>query len=419
MNLLSTYDRFSQVHPAEGALASFRQAGYDYALNKGLPTRKDEEWHYTSVKILGDVNFMPSVFNPVEPSHDTMVEIKKYLNPDFTNVVFFNGILNKTLSQELPQGVTLRELSEYPNHFDDTFDALNGAYLVKPFALSLAKETSVEKPVNFLFFTSVEGGPALMVHPRIRVEVGARSSVKILESYHGKSGVSYFVNSVLDLHVADNANVTYVRIQCESENAINVGRTRITVGKNANLESLAFATGAGLSRHTLEVILNGPGSNSEILGVYAAQGSQHVDNTSLIDHRVGGCNTNQLYKGILDGESRAVFCGKVLIEKDAQKANSAQLNKNLLLSKKAEADSKPSLEIFADDVKASHGSTVGQLNSEELFYLLSRAIPKSKAIPMLSYGFLSEVIYKISDEAVQGWLKHHLDVAFSHLKLNG
>ncbi|MGZ3774158.1 MAG: Fe-S cluster assembly protein SufD [Pseudobdellovibrionaceae bacterium] len=419
MNLLSTYDRFNQVYPADGALATFRQAGYDYASKKGFPTRNDEEWHYTSVKVLGEVNFMPSAFNPVEPSHETMVAIQKYINPAFTNVVFFNGVLNKTLSEELPAGFTLRELPEYPSHFDDTFDALNGAYLVKPFALTLAKETSVEKPVNFLFFTSVEGGPALMVHPRIYVNVETRSSVKFLESYYGRSGVSYFVNSVFDLYVAESAKVTYIRVQGESENAINMGRTRIVLSANANLESLAFATGAGLSRHTLEVVLNGPGSNSEILGVYAVQGSQHVDNTSVIDHRFGGCNTNQLYKGILDGESRAVFCGKVLIEKGAQKANSAQLNNNLLLSKKAEADSKPTLEIFADDVKASHGSTVGQLNKEELFYLLSRAIPKAKAVSMMSYGFLSDVIFKISDSAIQKWLNQQLEESFSRFNLNG
>lgn len=292
MNLLSTYDRFSQAYPADGALAGFRQEGYAYALNKGLPTRKDEEWHYTSVKVLGDVNFMPSAFNPVEPGHETLQAIKKNLNPLFTNVVFFNGVLNRTLSEELPAGFTLRELSEYPTHFDDTFDALNGAYLTKPFVLSLAKETSVEKPVNFVFFTSVEGGPALMVHPRIRVEVGARSSVRLLESYYGQNRVSYFVNSVFDLHVGDSAKVTYVRVQSESENAINIGRTRIVVDKNASLESLAFATGAGLSRHSLDVSLVGAGSTSEILGVYAVQGSQHVDNTSLINHAVGECNTN-------------------------------------------------------------------------------------------------------------------------------
>ncbi|HWU44434.1 MAG TPA: Fe-S cluster assembly protein SufD, partial [Bdellovibrio sp.] len=297
----------------------------------------------------------------------------------------------------------------------DFFEALNAAYLTKPFALNVAKETSLEKPVNLVFFTSPQNGSAVMVHPRVRLDVGARSSVKILESYYGQA--SYFANSFLDLHMAESAKVIYTRVQSESDEAINIGRTRITLAKNANLESLALATGGALSRHSLEILLKGPGANAEVLGVYAVRGSQHVDNTTLIDHQVGECNTNQLYKGILDGESKAAFCGKVLIQKDAQRANSAQLNNNLLLSSKAEADSKPSLEIYADDVKASHGSTVGQLNREELFYLLSRAIPKHKAIPMLGYGFLSEVIYKISDESIQKWLSRHLDEAFLRLHL--
>ncbi|ASD65211.1 Fe-S cluster assembly protein SufD [Bdellovibrio bacteriovorus] len=418
MNLLTSYEKFSQSNPAEGALSAFRKAGYDYALNKGLPTRKDEAWHYTSVKALNEGTFLPSAVSPFEPSHDTLVEIKKYLNPEFANIVFFNGVLNKTLSAELPAGVSLKELSQYPAQFDDTFDALNGAYMAKPFVVSVAKETSVEKPVNFVFFTSAEGGPSLMVSPRLSLEVGARSSVRVLESHYGKTGTSYFANSVSDVHVGESAKLVYVRVQAESESAVNIGRTRMVVEKDANVESLAFATGASLSRHSLDVILNGPGSNTEILGVYAVRGTQHVDNTSLINHKVGECNTNQLYKGILDGESRAVFCGTVRIEKGAQKANSAQLNNNLLLSGKAEADSKPCLQIYADDVKAAHGSTVGQLNREELFYLQSRAIPKEKAIPMLSYGFLSEVIYKISDESIQKWLSRHLDEAFSSLALN-
>lgn len=419
MNLLTTYDKFSLKNPAAGALASFRQAAHDYALHKGLPTRNQEDWHYTSVKTLADKNFEPSSLHATAPSHDTILEIKKYLNADFTNVVFFNGVLNKTLSDELPAGVHMTELAEYTNDFDDTFDALNAAYVVRPLAISVVKEISVDKPVNFVFFTANEATTSLMVTPRVRIEVGARSSVKFLESYYGAAGSPYFVNSVLDLHVGESAKVSYVRVQAEALAAINIGRTRIHVAKNANVESLAFATGASLSRHSLDVVLKGAGSDSQILGVYAVQGSQHVDNTTLIDHAVGECNTTQLYKGILDGESRAVFCGKVLIRKDAQKANSAQLNNNLILNTKAEADSKPSLEIYADDVKAAHGSTVGQLNKEELFYLQSRAIPKAKAVPMLSYGFLSEVIYKLSDEKTQKWLSRHLDEVFNKLHLNG
>lgn len=416
MNLLSAYEKFSQTNPADGALASYRQAAFDYASAKGLPTRKDEDWHYTSVKVLGEKEFTPSAVNPLQPSPATVLEIKKILNTEFINVVFFNGVLNKALSTELPAGFTVREPSEYSTMFHDTFDALNGAYMLKPLVLNVAKETAVDKVVNFVFFTSSENGPALMISPRIRLDVGARSSVKVLESHYGHAtGNAYFVNSVFDLHVADSANVTYVRVQAENEAAINIGRTRITLDKNANVQSLAFATGAALSRHSLDVLMKGPGANADVLGVYAVKGSQHVDNTTVIDHQVGECNTNQLYKGILDDESKAAFCGKVLIQKDAQKANSAQLNNNLLLSSKAEADSKPSLEIYADDVKAAHGSTVGQLNREELFYLLSRAIAKDKAMQMLSYGFLSEVIYKLSDENIQKWLSRHLDEAFKRL----
>lgn len=417
MNLLSTYEKFKQSYPAEGAFGLFRQAGYDYALQKGLPTRQDEDWHYTSVKVLNDESFVSAAMDPVAPSHSTMEAIRSHLNPQFINIVFFNGVLNKTLSEELPDGFSITELPFDSQHFDDTFEALNTAYATKPYAFSIAKETSVEKPVNFIFFTSLENGPALMVHPRISVQVGARSSVCLLESYYGVAGASYFTNSVFDLHLVESAKVTYVRVQSEGDRAVNIGRTRIKVEKNANLESLAFATGAGLSRHSLDVTLLGPGSHSEILGIYAVIGSQHVDNTTLINHAVGDCNTNQLYKGILDGESKAAFSGRVLIQKGAQKANSSQLNNNLLLSSKAEADSKPGLDIYADDVKAAHGSTVGQLNREELFYLQSRAISKEKAIPMLSYGFLSEVIYRISDENIQKWLSQHLVQVFHRFTL--
>jgi Fe-S cluster assembly protein SufD len=417
MNLLSTYDRFNQAYPAGQDLSSVRQAAYAYANTNGLPTRKNEDWHYTSVKLLNDVQFMPSAFNPMEPSHQTILEIKKRLNSEFTNIVFFNGVLNKTLSDEMPAELSIQELTNHSSEFQDSFEALNIAYQTKLLSFSVKKETSVDKPVNFVFFTSVEGGPALMVHPHITVNVGARSSVKILESHYGTSGVSYFVNSFFDLKIADSAKVIYTRIQADTVNAINIGRTHISLDKFSQLESLSLTTGAGLSRHSLNVTLNGQGANAEVLGVYATTGSQHSDHTTVIDHQVGDCNTNQLYKGILDDQSRAVFCGKVVIRKDAQKANSAQLNNNLLLSSQAEADSKPSLDIFADDVKAAHGSTVGQMNPEELFYLLSRAIPKSKAITMLSYGFLAEVIYKISDDNIQKWLSKHVDEVFTKLHL--
>jgi Fe-S cluster assembly protein SufD len=419
MNLLSTYDRFKQVYPAAAGLAISRETAFAFAAKNGLPTKQNEDWHYTSVKVLADVRFMPSAFNPVSASASTLGSIQAKLNNEFCNLIFFNGVYEPRLSDQLPSGVFLEDAVLFPRNFDDTFDALNCAYQVKPYLLKVPTEASVDKPVNFLFFSSVEGGPALMSHPRIQIEVGNRSSISIIESFYGASGVSYFVNSIMDLQVGESARVTYVRAQCESDNGINIGRSRIQVGQNANLEFLSFSTGAGLSRHSLSVNLNGPGSNSEILGVYKVSAKQHLDNTTSINHFVGHCSSNQLYKGILDDESRSVFSGKVFIQKNAQKASSAQLNKNLLLSSKAEADSKPNLEIYADDVKASHGSTVGQLNREEVFYMQSRAISKEKAIAMLSKGFLTEVVYKVTNDKVRSWLLRELEQVFEGPKKGG
>lgn len=417
MSLFSSYEKFSKSSPADGALLAFRQAGFDYAQNKGLPSRKDEDWHYTSVKVLGESEFTPSTAEGFLPPHELFVEVKKYLHADFTNFVFFNGVFNHTLSDQAPKEVKITPSSQWATEFADVFDALNGAYLTQAWDVEIPAETSVEKPVNFVFFTANSDGLSTMVHPRLNIKVGKRSSVRFLESYYGSAVAAYFVNPVTSLRVAESAKVTYVRLQNEAKTGFNIGRTNISLEGNAHLESLSYSTGARLARHSLNVELIGAGSHSEILGLYAVSGDQHVDNTTVIDHAVGACDSNQLYKGILDGESRAVFNGKVLIRKDAQKANSAQLNNNLLLSQKAEADSKPNLEIHADDVKASHGSTVGQLNAEEVFYLQSRAIPKEKAIPMLSYGYLSEVIYKISDETIQRWLTRHLDEAFKDLSV--
>lgn len=417
MSLFSSYEKFSKSSPADAALLAFRQAGFDYAKDKGLPTRQNEDWHYTSVKLLSETEYTASTPEGFLPAHELFVEVKKFLNPDFTNFVFFNGVFNRTLSDETPKTVKFEQSKAWSTTFADAFDALNGAYLTQSWDLEVPAETSVEKPVNFVFFSSNNDGVATMLHPRLNIKVGKRSSVRVLESYYGSSSGAYFVNGVTNLQVDESAKATYIRLQNEPMNVVNIGRTNISVDANANVESLSYATGARLGRHSLDVVLKGAGSHSEVLGLYSVSGNQHVDNTTTIDHAIGACDTNQLYKGILDGESRAVFNGKVLIRKDAQKANSAQLNNNLLLSQKAEADSKPNLEIYADDVKASHGSTVGQLNAEEVFYLQSRAIPKEKAIPMLSYGYLSEVIYKISDDSIQHWLTRHLDEAFSRLSI--
>ncbi len=415
MNLLSAYKEFKNTPGLDPRWNPLRQSGHDFVLNGGLPSRQDEDWHYTSVKALGDKAF--NLKSQSTLSQDQLQLIQTYLSPLMTNLVFIDSQLNKALSSDLPEGLRWILDSAPSVKFEDSFEALNATYLQQVFSLKIASETSVEKPVHFIFVNTGMGDS--MSHPRLIVEVGSRSAFRMIETYVSLNQGAALTNSVVDVHVGESSKVIYIRTQEESSEATHIGRTRLHVAANANLESLVLTTGAALARHSLRVSLNGAGSNSEVLGLYVTKGRQHSDNTSWIDHNVGQCKSNQLYKGILDDESRAVFCGQVYIAKNAQKANSTQLNNNLLLSSRAEANSKPCLKIYADDVKAAHGSTVGQLNKEELFYMQSRAIPKEQAIPLLALGFLSEVIYKISDETLQNWLVQRLEKTFSEIRLMG
>lgn len=420
MNLLNYFDKFASQIPAVGGAQALREKALEFLNAKGLPTRKDEDWKYTSLKVLNDEKFVPAGVEELHPSHETMKAIQAKLNSAFINIVFHNGQFNKTLSsvEELPAGVKFTEAKEItPVEFKDSFEALNVAYFTKNYTLEISPETSVDKVVNFVFYTSLEGGPAVMINPRVTITAGARSSMKYLESYHGQTEARYFVNPQVDVELKESAKLVYVRLQGDSVRAVNVGRTTFSLAKAAYLHSLSFSTGALLSRHTLTTEMKEAEGFAIVDGVYVTKGSQVVDNTTLIDHQVGACNTSQHYKGILADSSRAVFNGKVLIRQGAMKANSEQLNNNLLLSREAEADSKPQLQVYADDVKAGHGSTVGQLNREELFYLESRAISPEVAIPMMSFGYASELIYKLENEELQNWLNKELREAFKGLQV--
>lgn len=422
MKLLDNHDQFANQNKAGAGVNVLRAQGVEFLNAKGLPTRKDEEWKYTNLKTLNEDSFAP-VVGLTSVSDKALQLIQEKSPAGFTNIVFHNGVFDSKLSQvkNLPAGVRFEvvDIASAVEKFHDAFEALNAAYFSKCFELTIVPETSVAKPIHFLFVTTNSGGPAVMANYRIRISVGAGASVKFLESYYGSADAQYFVNSQTEVFVGESAKLTYVRAQSESHQAVNVGRTNFELSKFSNLHSLAFSTGAQLSRHNLVLELKATEATAIVDGLYVVRDEQHVDNTTVIDHIVGACTTSQHYKGILADTSRAVFNGKVSIQPNAQKANSEQLNNNLLLSRYAEADSKPQLAIYADDVKAAHGSTVGQLNREELFYLESRAIPPNIAIPMMSFGYVSELIYKLEDESLQTWLNQELRTAFSGLKLAG
>lgn len=415
---------FSKLKPLTDDLQKLREKAVHFAQSQGLPSRKDENWKYTSVREIGESQFLPAATEDIRPSHRTLSELAGLFNEDFHRLVFVNGQLDRTLSSvdDLPSGVQWSSqpekiLAAAVSSFEDSFEALNLAYASEGLWMKIPSQTSLGKPLQIHFHTSAEGRGSLMVVPRVVIEVGEGSVASILESYssEGSPEVKHLSNAMTRVSVAKNARVTHVRLQDEDLASYHVGTTDYEVAQDSELTSLVVSLGARLFRHRLRLPLKESGVKVRALGISLTAGSQHVDNTTDIDHQVGACDTEQIYKSLLDGESRAVFNGRIYIRPKAQKANSSQLNNNLLLSSKAEADSQPQLMIEADDVKAAHGSTVGHLDAEELFYLQSRGLSRQAAVPLLAYGFLADLLEQIESEPIQRWMTGRLKKHFSRL----
>ena len=256
----------------------------------------------------------------------------------------------------------------------------------------------------------------VMTLPRSLIIVGESAQAEILESHISTAAHFYFSNALTDILVNQNANLKYYKAQSEGPKAYHIGTTRVLQGQGSQFESFSFSIGAKLTRNNLNIFLNGEGSSAVLNGLYAVSDSQHVDNHTSVDHRPPRCVSNQLYKGILDGSATAAFNGKIFVRRIAQQTNSYQLNKNLLLGKGCQVNTKPQLEIFADDVRCTHGATIGQLNEEELFYLESRAIPKNLAVKMLARGFVDDILSKLTNVEIHKRFENLLTKTFSILR---
>jgi len=267
--------------------------------------------------------------------------------------------------------------------------------------IRIPKETSVDVPIELSF--SADENTAIFPHILVIADAGSKAT--IVESYF--STARSLTNAAVQIVVEDNANLTHYRIQRDSPEAFNFGTTEVSIGAGSREDSTNINLGGALSRHDIDVKFTAKGGEAFVDGLYMLNGSQHADTHSIIDHQVPNCTSHQTYKGVLNDKSRAVFNGKVFVRENAHGTDAQQSNKNLLLSNDARVDTKPQLEIFNDDVKCSHGATVGQLEEEELFYLLTRGLPETLAKNLLTYGFAEEVINKIKIEAI----KKDLDAA--------
>jgi len=289
------------------------------------------------------------------------------------------------------------------NQFDverNGFTALNQAFgeyrLVR-----VPNDTSPDEPIK-IGFGGLSGGA---IFPHVIVVAEAGSKATIIETYESQS--AGFTNTAVQVFVEDNANVTHYRVQKDEAEHFNYGVTEITLGRGSRYDSTNINLGAALSRHDIELKFTAEGGEAAVDGLYMLNGSQHHDTHSIIDHTVPNCSSHQSYKGVLNDKSRGVFNGKVFVRENAHGTDAQQSNKNLLLSNDARVDTKPQLEIFNDDVKCAHGATVGQLEEEELFYLLTRGLPENLARNLLTYGFAEEIVNKIGIESI----KSELDAA--------
>lgn len=410
-------------------LKDVRKKGWQRFKTLGVPTVKDEEWKYTNIASLAQNTFEIQTTDGQIKANETL---KKYIDSGDLTIVFVNGIFSASLSnlKSLPKGLTLLTIDEaasqehldveklvkrYETNRETSFVALNEALHQGGAYIKVEKKAVIEKIIHIVHITGI-AGTQVMTSPRTLIELDASSEVTILESYLSPSNdFTYFTNAVTDIFLAENSTARYFKAQSDSTKGFHIGTTRAWQEQNSNFQTFTLTVGGQITRNNLDVILNGEGSSAILDGLYCVRDTQLVDNHTAVDHRVPNCTSNQLYKGILNHASRAVFNGKIFVRPIAQKTNSYQLNKNLLLGENCRVDTKPQLEIGADDVKCTHGATIGQLNEDEIFYLQSRCIPKKTAVKMLSIGFVDDILQNIKDESIHRKFNILLEPTFAAL----
>ncbi len=297
--------------------------------------------------------------------------------------------------------IVRKYLARNAGYHNNGLTALNTAFLQSGVFLWIPKNVKLERPLQITFVADAENGASF---PRLLVVADENSSATLIESFVSSNGGKYFTNATAEIVLKDGAQLEHYRVQRESNNAYHVSTTSAELGRASRYDTTSINLGAQLSRHDVSVVMDHEGAETAVDGLYMAGSDQHTDTHSVIDHKQPHCTSHQLYKGILDGNGRAVFNGKVFVREGAQKTDALQTNKNLLLSDKARVDTKPQLEIYADDVKCAHGAAIGQIDPEELFYLETRGLGPELGRSLLTYGFAEEVIGKIKIDSIRSQL---------------
>jgi Fe-S cluster assembly protein SufD len=398
-----------------GWLTTIRRAAIARFAELGFPTTRDEEWRFTPVGRVATTPFRPAdeAGTPV-----SRADVQPFLIPRFggSQIVFVNGRFAPELSvlRAVPRGVQLtslaRALEEDPGLVDpyltrcasfdrQAFTALNTAFAEDGAVLYLPADTTLDDPVHILYFAA--SAAPIVTHPRTVVVAGDNSRVRLVESYAGAPGAEYFTNAVTEIVGGAGARLEHVRTNRESVEASHVSSTHVYLEGGAVFTQQNVTLGGAFVRNDITALLDAPGIVCTLDGLYLADGDRLVDNHTAIVHAKPHCESHEVYKGMLGGRARGVFNGKIFVRPDAQKTDAKQTNQVLLLSDDATINTKPQLEIFADDVKCTHGATVGRLDEEALFYLRARGIGRDEARAILIHAFASDIIDRIAVEPVR------------------
>lgn len=397
-------------------LEHIRRAAMDRFAATGFPTSRDEEWRFTPVGPITQRSWRTVTAS----ARVTRERLKPFGfgHSEWATLVFVNGVYREDLSSALPAGTGVRvsslgealradesaveaHLGRHAPIESSPFTALSTAMIGEGGFVHVAANAELSHPVHLLF-VSTEEAAGSVAHPRnlIVVERGARAAV--VESYVTLApGSSYWSNAVTEVAVGANAWLEHTRIERESEQAYHIGSTHVDQQRDSHYRSFSMGMGGALARHNLHSRLNAENVETLLYGLYFARGEQLVDNHTAIYHDHPNCRSWEVYKGVLEGRSHAVFNGKVFVKPEAQKTDAKQTNRNLLLSDAARVHTKPQLEIFADDVKCTHGATVGRLDEVALFYARSRGFPAAEALRLLTYAFAAEVIAEVTLDPVR------------------
>ena len=401
---------------------ALRKDGFAHFKRLGFPNTKVEDWKYVNLSPVLKESFITepeedvlsadekTIENATIPGLDCykIITINGQFRPELSDVNYADGLYIAPLSAAMNRPLFEAHFGRYVQTGKFHFAALNTALFSNGLYIEVKNKTVVDKPVHIIHIVSAEHN--LFIQPRNLFVAGAFAEVSIIETYASASQAKVFVNTVTEIAVDRQANVHHYYIQTGKEQTRYVHHTEVAQEATSVYNNYkASFPGTGLLRNNFNIALDGENIESHLYGIYLAGGQQVVDNHTVVDHRKPHCMSNELYKGVMKDEALAVFNGKIFVREDAQKTNAFQKNNNLMLSKKAVVDSKPQLEIYADDVKCSHGSTIGQFNDDALFYLKARGIGEEKAKALLIHAFAFDVTEKIPLPQVQEYINHLLE----------